>query len=280
MKVDTNSRRGPSSIPALALATVLVLAGPLAGRAQAALCGDDVDGARVACACGDIVVADTTLASDDPVVVERCPTDGLFVRAARGAASITLDLNGLSIVGQGIGTGVRVVDGGEQGATILGSRDGRRAQIVAFRRGVHAHGKADLAELRDVEVMANAGDGVVVRSAGSRLSNVRAVDNGRDGLRLRGHSSTFTDVEAVGNQGNGVRLSGSASELSGRTAGNGGNGVQLSGRAHSLKSLESAENAGNGLMATGREHRSAGLQLSENAAGEVAGSATALEASK
>lgn len=276
MKVYRNSQRVLSTrhLPAACFALILSLF--LANPAWAGLCGDDLEGGRVACSCGDIVSTDTQLRADDPVVNTRCSTDGLFLRAPRGAASITLDLNGLSIVGKGIGTGVRVVDGGDNGATILGSRDGRRAQIVGFRNGLHAHGKRDLAVLRDVEVMANASDGVVVRSSGAQLSGVRAVDNGRDGLRLRGHGSSYSRISAEGNQGSGVRIGGSDTQLNGRMSGNGRHGVQLSGEGHTLVGAVSEDNAGTGLFATGRKHEVQNSTIEGNVAGEIAGPAAAI----
>ena len=53
-----------------------------AGSGQA-LCGDDVDGADVPCACGDVVVSSMVL-GDDPVATgAACPHDGLLIRVAR-----------------------------------------------------------------------------------------------------------------------------------------------------------------------------------------------------
>jgi hypothetical protein len=280
MKVDRISRRESSFRLGLSLAVVVVTMAGTSASAQAGLCGDDLQGGRVACACGDIVSSDTQLRAGDPVVSERCSTDGLFLRAPRGASSILLDLNGLSIVGRGIGSGIRVIDGGTNGATILGSSDGRRGQIVAFRNGLHALGKTDLAVMRDVDVLANASDGVVVSSSGAELSGIRAADNGRDGLRLRGHGSRYTDIEAEGNLGNGVRIGGSGAELSGRAAGNGENGIQISGEAHNIHSTASTDNAGKGVFATGRNHRMADLDLRDNAAGDLAGSSAGLKADK
>ena len=114
--------------------------------ALAAECGDDVGGTRVACSCGDTVVSDTTLRPDDPVSRVRCDHDGLVVRAPRGAASIALDLAGLSIVGSGQGSGIRIIDGGEYGALIIGGVPGRPAEIAGFRNGVRATGSRPLAD--------------------------------------------------------------------------------------------------------------------------------------
>ena len=50
-------------------------------------------------ACGDTITADTTLDSD----LTNCPGDGLVI----GAGSITLDLNGHTIDGDGGDIGIR-----------------------------------------------------------------------------------------------------------------------------------------------------------------------------
>ena len=66
-------RQSPSVGMVLALVAVLGMASAAAGK----LCGDDVDGADVPCACGDVVVSSTVL-DDDPVVSGApCAHDGL-----------------------------------------------------------------------------------------------------------------------------------------------------------------------------------------------------------
>ena len=69
-------RRWKFRVP-LVLAVAVLLVAPQAG---AKLCGDNVGGRDVPCACGDTVVSDVTL-GDDPVVDAVCPADGLIVRA-------------------------------------------------------------------------------------------------------------------------------------------------------------------------------------------------------
>ncbi|TFH22562.1 MAG: hypothetical protein E4H03_08140 [Myxococcales bacterium] len=186
------------------LAGLMMVAG---GRAPAlaAECGDDVGGTRVACSCGDIVVSDTTLRPDDPVSLVRCDHDGLVLRAPRGAESIALDLSGLSIVGSGQGSGIRIVEGGEQGAIIIGGVPGRPAEIAGFRNGVRATGSRPLAEIRDLTIKGSSRDGLVLRGAPARLARVTSDSNGGDGLRIGGRQRMLEDVEASGNRRYGVR---------------------------------------------------------------------------
>ena len=70
--------------------------------ASAADCGDlaGPDDARVPCACGDLVVTDTTLEATDPIVADGCASD---VAAGLDLVerSVTLDCAGLTIDGPG-----------------------------------------------------------------------------------------------------------------------------------------------------------------------------------
>jgi hypothetical protein len=66
---------------AFSFLSLLVLS--VAATAHRGFCGDDVDGVRVPCDCGDVIASDTTLQSDDPIGTRRCPMDGLTVRAER-----------------------------------------------------------------------------------------------------------------------------------------------------------------------------------------------------
>ena len=104
----------------------------LAEPARAAACGDDVNGERIACSCGDTIVSDTRLRADDPVVVERCRTDGLIVRAPAGALTLRLDLGGRVLTGDGLGTGIRVLSGGSRGAVIIGGVYDNSLQLHQF----------------------------------------------------------------------------------------------------------------------------------------------------
>jgi hypothetical protein len=188
----------------------------------AAACGDDIGGKRVACRCGDVVVADTRLQASDPVVSERCSTDGLVVRAKPDAQSIVLDLAGLTILGTGQGTGIRVIDGGRDGAVIVGG-DGAAAEVAGFGTGFRARGQRSVRELRNVSFTANERDGVVLRGAGSEVLGVTAERNGRDGLRIGGRGTRLDGVSAQQNGGDGVRLTTPSAQVDDAvSAGNGG----------------------------------------------------------
>jgi hypothetical protein len=180
--------------------------------ALAAECGDDVGGTRVACSCGDIVVSDTKLRSEDSVSRHRCRHDGLVLRARRGAESIELDLAGLSIVGSGSGSGIRILDGGENGAVIIGGEPGRSGEIAGFRTGVRATGSHPVAEIRDLTIKGSSRDGLVLRGAAARLVRVTSDSNGGDGLRIGGRQHTLEAVEASGNGRYGVRVTARGAE--------------------------------------------------------------------
>ncbi len=248
---------------ATAGATGLVLV--LASAATAGLCGDDVDGARVPCACGDVVVSDTQLRPTDPVTRERCPADGLFIKVPSGLDGLRLDLQGLSIVGRGVGTGIRIVHGGGRGVSIVGGTGGGNGEVSGFDTGVFAHGSDPVEEVRDLDVRDNVSDGVSMVASGVRVLNVRAEGNGRDGFRLRGYGSTYLGLAATENSGAGMRLSGNAAVVSATLSGNGSHGALIFGRDHDLSRVSAARNAGDGIRIYGRGHRTDGARSTDNA---------------
>src|SRR5690242_14867186 len=71
------AQAGPAMMRLLAAGFLcFALAVPaLAGRR----CGDDVDGRRVPCDCGDVLVSSRTLSDDDPITARVCPATGLVV---------------------------------------------------------------------------------------------------------------------------------------------------------------------------------------------------------
>jgi len=179
-----------------------------AGSAEAAVCGDDVEGERVACGCGDVAVSDTKLAPEDPVIQTRCLSDGLLIRAAREATSIRLDLAGLSIVGLGVGTGIQVIYGGSEGAVIIGGPEGKAGTVSGFRTGLRGHGQRSVAELRNLILKGNEADGLVLRGDGTRIVDVIAESNGRDGLRLGGRGAELQNSHGIVNRRHDVRVTG------------------------------------------------------------------------
>ncbi|HYC54760.1 MAG TPA: hypothetical protein VEL28_07465 [Candidatus Binatia bacterium] len=275
LELSLTAARRRAAVLAFAAVAASVVALP-APSALAGACGDDVDGRRVACACGDVVVSDTALSAGDPVVSEACSGDGLFVSTPSGQAGITLDLSGLSIVGNGRGAGIRVVRGGTDGVAILGG-EGVRAQIAGFATGIAAAGSSAVREIRNVDLVANAKDGMKVRSTGMKASDVSANRNGRSGLHLSGHGATLDGVEAKENAGTGIRLKGSGATVEGVSEGNAGAGARLSGRGHDLSSTELVGNGGAGVDAGGHGHSVSGAMLEDNAGGRVRGRAGAVK---
>ncbi|MFN2428020.1 MAG: hypothetical protein ABR587_16410 [Candidatus Binatia bacterium] len=220
----------------------------------AAACGDDVDGVRVACACGDLVVSDTILQATDPVVSEPCTADGLLLAAPAGSDGITLDLAGLSIVGRGRGAGIRVARGGRLGCVVVGGGEGdERAEILAFATGIHAMGSHELRELRAIDVHDNRLDGLRIRSSGVRIVDVRADANGGNGVFVSGHGNELADVAADGNAGDGVHVRGSDSTVGAATSGNRRNGTTILGRRQRVKRVVSSANARAGVVVAGTD---------------------------
>jgi hypothetical protein len=197
------------------LAFLMLPASSLAG-----LCGDDVNGVRVGCACGDFVVSNTVLVSSDPVVTERCSTDGLIVQANPSTTALTLDLAGLSITGNGVGIGILVSYGGRDGAVISGGPDtARPGQVVGFGSGLRMRTQRTLSVLRNIDFRGHQTDGVVLRSLNTKLENVGAFSNGRDGLRVAGRKLQIEDVVADANGRHQIELSSTSAAESAAAAG-------------------------------------------------------------
>ncbi len=254
---------------AASLLAALLLAPSLA---SAAACGDDVDGKRVPCSCGDNVVSDTTLWPTDPVTAEPCSGEGLTILAPVGSPGITLNLGGQSIVGTGRGTGIRVARGGTLGSTIVGGdREDARAEIARFGIGIAASGRSELREVRNLDVHDNSLDGLRLRTSGVRVEDVVTSGNGRNGAALSGHGLEVSGVVAAGNAKDGLQVRGTGATVEAESRGNRRNGVVVGGRGNRLGQVTSESNAGVGLFVSGEGHDVQGLQVRDNAAGEVAG---------
>jgi len=236
----------------------LVLLASSPGAAIAKNCGDDVDGSRIPCACGDIVVSDTRLISTDPVVNGRCPIDGLVVRAPAPAESITLDLDGLSIVGSGAGAGIRVARGGSDGAAVIGERADRRGQVVGFRTGVHARSARSLRLLQGLELRGNRNDGLDLSSAGTIVRNVVAERNGRDGITFVGRGGRLVDVIATHNRGMGIRLHARDVVVHATVTSNGSHGLLVSGARNDVDRVRADANGGEDIAFAGAVQRRGG----------------------
>jgi hypothetical protein len=262
------------SLPAAAC--VLVLAA--SQSAHAAACGDNVGGKRVACSCGDEVVADTVLWPTDPVVTEPCSGDGLIVLADHEAESVTLHLGGQSITGRGHGSGIRVARGGSLGAVIIGGDEGDpRGEIAHFGTGIRASGRDVLREIRAVDVHDNAGDGLFLRASGVTLSDVRSEGNGRDGVAISGHGNQVSGVTSRSNTRDGLKVRGSAATVEATTTDNARNGMVVGGRGNRLEQVHTGRNGGAGVMATGEGHDASGVNATGNGGGNIAGRVGATE---
>lgn len=243
-----------------------------ATSAMAGDCGDDVNGQRVPCSCGDNVVSDTVLWPTDPVVAEPCSYDGLVMLAPSSSDGITLNLGGQSIVGTGHGAGIRVVRGGRVGSIIVGGdEDDARAEIARFDTGIRASGRNVLLEVRGLDVHANRDDGLKIRTSGVRIVDVRVEGNGRHGLAISGHGNEVVGVVSERNRGDGLQVRGTGAEVEAESIGNNGNGVSVGGRGNHVSALKSEANAGVAVKATGSGHEVAGLKASNNAKGEFGG---------
>lgn len=240
--------------------------------AVAKSCGDEVAGARVACSCGDVVVSDTVLWATDPVVTEPCSGDGLVVLAPADSDGVTLNLGGQSLVGNGSGTGIRVVRGGRLGSAIVGGdADDTRAEVARFGTGIRASGRNVLREVRGFDVHDNSGDGLHLRTSGVRVEDVRSERNGRVGASLSGHGNAVAGVVADGNVRDGLQVRGSGATVDAETSGNRRHGTVLGGRGNRVDAVRSTGNGGIGVVATGSGHEVSGVESSGNGVGEVSG---------
>ena len=236
-----------------ALALLAIVAAVSGGSTtHAAPCGDDVGGARVACRCGDTVVADTRLLPDDPVVAGRCALNGLAIRAEALAETITLDLAGLSLVGTGAGIGISVEYGGADGARIVGAAPGTRASISSFDVGVSTVSGDAVSVISHLEVRDNRRSGLRLVVSGTVLDDVIASDNGDDGMRIRGTGGRLIDVVSKGNAGNGVRLATNGTVVGASAEGNGASGIVANGARNDLSQASVAGNGKHGLVIRGR----------------------------
>lgn len=206
MSETINWGRGRSLAGCVSILTLLAMF-PVS-TASAANCGDSVAGERIACSCGDTVVANTKLLASDPVTRFRCDDNGLRIRAGKSGPSLVLDLNGLSIAGSGSGIGLHVVEGGVNGVIIVGGAADRPAEIANFRNGIRATGSVSVRSVSDVMIKGSLADGLVIRSRGAEIVRVSAEGNGRDGLRIGGSGHAVSAVQASGNGRHDIRATG------------------------------------------------------------------------
>jgi hypothetical protein len=118
------------------------------------------------------------------------------------ARAVVVDLNGQEIRGSGVGAGVRILNGGVEGAEIVGGVGAIPGVISGFREGIRSTRPDDLRLLTNVVVRDSREDGVVVR--GNRASkSVRVEERRRRPARER-QIDRLVGVDADGNGGRGM----------------------------------------------------------------------------
>jgi len=217
--------------------------------AQAKLCGDDVNGQDVPCACGDTVVSSVVLA-DDPIVSQPCAADGLIVRALGASHGVTIDLAGKTLRGKGHGTGIWVVYGGPGGARLVSS--GQTATLDGFRDGVIGSGSDSIHLVQGVRARRSARDGFRLHTDFYEVRNAEAILSGRDGFSVSGAGFIISGSLAQNSTRHGYLVMGVDANVglpgAGDTAeGNGADGFHILGAGHSLVDCISQENGKNGV---------------------------------
>jgi hypothetical protein len=273
----------------LSLAVLLLPVG-----AGAKLCGDDVGGHDVPCACGDIVASDLVL-NDDPVTQAPCAGDGLTVRATGAAAAVTIDLRGKTLRGNGHGTGIWLLYGGPGGARVIST--GGPATVAGFQDGVVAHGDDSVALIDGVVANANRRDGMRLTAVGYEVRNAEARGSGRDGFSFlgkgyRARATRATDSHrygydvagrdgVLGDPGAGLVAEGSGTAGFWVTAtgldildcvASGGvkDGLHLMGVRFDIRGCTASGNGGSGITGYGMVWQLAGNRATANAVNGIA----------
>ena len=186
---------------ARALGFVALVLGPLAVDEAAA---KDCGGA-IACACGDRVVASTTLADD----LNNCLGDGLILAAG------ILDCAGRQIAGPGDRTGsigIALSGPGGQGAT---GAQIRNCRVRNFGRGVEIRGGTGNVLAGNVLFDNEVGIWIAAASSGNRIEDNYVHDNRDEGIHI-GSGARLNTVEAnlfVNNRAENVYLLGASANI-------------------------------------------------------------------
>jgi len=250
----------------------LSLASP-ATRAAAKLCGDDVNGQDIPCACGDILASSVVL-GDDPVTTEVCPRDGLLVRAQDERSAIRLDLHGHTLRGSGNGTGLRILNGGPGGLRIVSS--GGTATLQGFGDGITSRGGENLALIEDVVVHGGKGDGIRVSGRSFIIRRVVVEQVARDGFSLNGAGFEITDTRASDSGRYGYSVMGQSGSIG--TAGHGNvaersaiAGFSIMGNGHTLDTCTARDGQKDGVMLLATKLDVRNCDASGNAGNGIAG---------
>jgi hypothetical protein len=216
---------------------LLIAASCRPAAARAGLCGDDVDGRDVPCACGDVVVSDVALGPDPVVQGPPCAHDGLIVRAPDALRGVVIDLRGTTLRGGGDGAGIRVVDGGRGGAHVISSAG--PATIAGFADGITARGSDTVALIEDVVISGSRRDGVRVSGPDFEIRRVEVHTAGRDGFALGGRDFRIAQTRAADCGRFGYSVMGNGGQIGRPGAGNlaersGLAGFSVMGSGHAL----------------------------------------------
>jgi hypothetical protein len=258
------------------LAIAVALCPPAAG---AKLCGDDVGGRDVPCACGDVVVSDVAL-DGDPVLAAPCPGDGLVVRAPRAAHGVTVDLRGGSLEGSGRGRGLWIIHGGPGGARVVSSAG--PSTVLGFRDGIVGAGPASVALIEGVLAVDSGRDGVRVRATGYEIRNTEAWGSGRDGFRLGGRAFRVQAAQAVASGRRGYAVRGRDGRLGtvgdGVVAvGSGRDGLRLTGTGHRVRDCLAVGARRDGVRLSGTRLTLSGCRAENNDGAGIAGRGLTVE---
>jgi hypothetical protein len=274
-----------------ALLVCILWASPLAAK----LCGDDVDGHDVPCACGDVVVSNVVLDGDPVVAGPACAHDGLVVRAPDLPHALVIDLHGHTLRGSGTGVGVRVVAGGPGGARVISSAGS--ATITGFQDGVVARGTDTVGLVEDIVVTQSGRDGLRISGPDFVIRRAEVRDAKRDGFALGGRNFQIAETQAsdcgrfgyfvMGNSGQvgragaanvaersgtaGFNVMGAGHALAECTARAGGKaGIHLQATQLDLRDCQATDNAGNGIEGLGNHWHLAGNEALRNGGDGIA----------
>jgi hypothetical protein len=251
---------------------LLLLAAPSAAK----LCGDNVSGRDVPCACGDTVVGSVVL-TDDPVTRARCRYHGLVVGAGHTAEQVEIDLNGRHLRGSGKGSGVWVMSGGKNGVRIVSYS--APAVIEGFRDGIIGRTRGTISVIDNVIASDNVRDGIQVFSDDVQIRGSEARASGRDGISVRGKRWLLKDVRAVDSGRFGINANGVAGTLGVRRAGavaerSGRAGINVMGTAHRITDCIAIGGRGDGVATAGDRHEVTGCLVLDNAGNGIIGSSS------
>ena len=210
-----------------------------------------IQDAGVPVSCGELLTQSTTLGND----LVNCFGDGLVV----GADNITIDLNGHTIDGTGVGAGVR--NNGFASVTV------RNGTIQEFEQGVLLGPGTQLSVVEDLTAQNNLVAGIELAGAGSgnqvRDNTLLGNGNGSIGIALEASSgNTLLTNTITGTGGGGVELSlaSNANRVEGNVLTSTGDGIAV------------GDSEGNQLLSnTVRQSVGAGIGLSVANGGVVAG---------